>query len=302
MVDLEKNVKYIKGVGPAKQELLNKLRIYTLNDLITNYPRTYEDRSKKKSLIECSDGEVCLIEAVVLGNILEVKTRGKTMYKLQVDDGTAKATVIWFNQKYLKNLFKVGEKFRFYGKISVMFGNYTITSPIFENSSTNTNSSTGKIVPIYSLTYNLSQNIMRKIMESAVLEIYGNLEETLPKYIIDRFNLVEINNAIKKIHFPDNFSEFELARRRLVFEELLIMQLALLKLKSTNLVDESGIKFDKNVKIDDFINILPFKLTNAQLRSARQIDLNMEKNEPMNRLLQGDVGSRQDCYINDFSI
>lgn len=107
MVDLDKQIQYIKGVGPNRVQLLNKIGIFTLKDLITYYPRTYEDRSKAKPLCECVDGQEALVEVVPIQNMQEIRLRGKTMYKLQVRDETASATATWFNQSYLKHIFKV---------------------------------------------------------------------------------------------------------------------------------------------------------------------------------------------------
>ena len=164
-----------------------------------------------------------------------------------------------------------------------------LNSPVFDIEENNKN--TGRIIPIYPLTYNLSQNTLRKIMESAIEEVYGKLEETLPQYLLKEYNLENLNEATKHIHFPDEFKDFNIARNRLVFEELLSVQLALLELKNNYITEEKGIQFDKNVKMSDVINMLPFKLTKAQLRVLEEIDNDMESNNAMNRLLQGDVGS-----------
>ena len=133
--------------------------------------------------------------------------------------------------------------------------------------------------------------MLRGIIENAITLVNNSLPETLPKYILDEYKLLGINESIHKIHFPENFDEFEKARKRLVFEELLGMQLALLNLKNKYEADTNGIQFDKNVKMSDVINALPFKLTKAQLRVLEEIDKDMESNKNMNRLLQGDVGS-----------
>ena len=289
MIDLDKDVKYIKGVGPSRVLLLNKLGIFTLKDLITYYPRTYEDRSKPKVICECEDGQEVLIEAIACGKISNVRIRGKTMQKLVVRDETASVSITWFNQPYLRNIFVIGNKYKFFGKINKKNGKFTMTSPIFEGIEKVQN--TGRIVPIYPLTFNLSQNNLRKIMESAIEITYGNLEETLPEYLIKEYKLEDINNAIKHIHFPDELKDFNIARNRLVFEELLSVQLALLELKNNYVNEEIGIQFSKNAKMSDVINSLPFKLTKAQLRVLEEIDNNMESKKPMNRLLQGDVGS-----------
>ena len=227
-MDLDKDVKYVKGVGPNRVELLNKLGIYTLKDLITYYPRNHEDRSKPKSIVECINGEEVLIEAIVCGRIIETRLPGKTMQKLIVRDETGSCTVTWFNQSYLKSKFQTGKKYKFYGKMTNIFGNKTMTSPVFDEQEKNIN--TGKIVPLYSLTYQLSQNVLRKIMEKGLEEVEGNLKETLPEYLLKEYRLQGINEATKNIHFPKQLKDFDIARKRLVFEELLSVQLALLEL------------------------------------------------------------------------
>ena len=290
MVDLNKPVQYIKGVGPNRVTLLNRLDIYTLSDLITFFPREYEDRGKPKQISELIDGEEALITAFPIGRMSEYRIRKNlTICRLLVRDETGGIEINWYNQTYLKNNFNINKRYNFYGKISSKGGKLTMQSPVYELEGINKN--TGKIVPIYPLTYNLSQNTIKKIIENGINEVYGNLEETLPKYLLERYNLCDINTAIKQIHFPDNFEKFNFARKRLVFEELFSMQLALLKLKSEYDTDKFGIMFDKNVKMSDIINKLPYNLTKAQIRVLEEIDKDMESNKPMNRLLQGDVGS-----------
>ena len=289
MVDLEKQVQYIKNVGPNRVKLLNKLRINTLQDLITYFPRNYEDRGIAKKLSDCKDGEEVLIKATAITKVSEIFTRKLKMYKLVVRDGENPCTITWYNQSYLKNIFKIGHTYNFYGKVEIKLGRYEMKSPIFDESGENKN--TGKIIPIYPLTYGITQNTIRKIIENGINEVYGNLEETLPQYILDRYKLMELNEAMKKIHFPENKSQFIRARYRLVFEELLSFQLALLSLKESYKKEEKGIEFNKNVNLSDVINTLPFNLTKAQLRVLEEIDNDMESKRPMNRLLQGDVGS-----------
>lgn len=176
-----------------------------------------------------------------------------------------------------------------------------MTAPVFDLS--NSNKNTGRIIPIYPSIYELSQNILRKIIENGLTELNGKLEETLPEYILKEYNLVDINYAIKNIHFPENFESYNRARNRLVFEELLVMQLALLNLKNKySISDLEGIRFDKNVKMSEIIDALPYKLTKAQTRVLEEIDNDMENDKPMNRLLQGDVGSRKNSSINSSCI
>ena len=289
MIDLKKDVKYVKGVGPNRVQLLNKLGIFTLEDLITYYPRTYEDRSKPKSLLECIDGEEALIEVIAISKMIESKFSRKTMQKIMIRDNTSSAEAIWFNQTYLKSKFTVGKKYRMYGKIEKKYGKIIIASPVFDEYGSTQN--TGRIIPIYPLTYQLSQNTLRKIIENAMNEVYGNLPETLPQYIIKTNRILGINDAIKTIHFPQELKDFKIARKRLVFEELLITQLSLMSLKNRDVLEEKGIKFSSEYKIEDFVKRFSFQLTNAQLRVLREIEKDMESEKMMNRLLQGDVGS-----------
>ena len=289
-MDLKKQVQFVKGVGPTRVKQLNRLGIYTLEDLITYYPREYEDRSIPKNISELQDGEEALISAYAIGRMTEIRIRGNlTLCKLIVRDETGTAQITWYNQSYLKNIFKKGQRYKFYGKIKNKFGKVEIISPVYENADKTQN--TGKIIPIYPLTYQLTQNTIRKIIENGMEEIKGKLPETMPERFCDKYKLCDINTAIKQIHFPDNFQKFEEARKRLVFEELLSMQLALLCLKNKYEGPKKGICFSKDAKMSDIIDKLPFNLTKAQLRVLEEIDNDMESSKSMNRLLQGDVGS-----------
>ena len=186
MIDLNKDVKFIKNVGPNRVKSLNKLNIITLQDLITYFPRNHEDRSIPKKLSDCIDGEEVLIRAKTITKVTETRSRKVTIYKLIVSDGENACTITWFNQKYLKEIFKLGHIYSFYGTISTKLGRYEMKSPVFDEEGSSKN--TGKIIPIYPLTYNLSQNTIRKIMENGIQEVYGNLEETLPDYILNRIH------------------------------------------------------------------------------------------------------------------
>ncbi len=291
MIDLEsKDIQYIKGVGPNRATLLNKLGIFNLKDLITYFPREHEDRGNPKTISELVNGEEALICAYPVGRMNEIKIRKNlTLCKLIVRDETGTCQITWYNQMYLKNTFRQDVRYKFFGKVSRNYGKIEMQSPVYETEETNKN--TGKIIPIYPLTYNLSQNAIRKIIENGLNEIDGKLEESLPQYILDKYNLCDYNTAIKQIHFPDNFEKFNIAKKRLVFEELFSMQLALLSLKNKYEIKKPGIEFSKDAKMSEVIDKLPFKLTKAQLRVLEEIDNDMESSKPMNRLLQGDVGS-----------
>lgn len=212
-----------------------------------------------------------------------------TIYKTVASDETDSIILTWFNQMFVKKSLKPLEEYIFYGKVNVGIGRKEMSAPIFEKPGENKN--LGKIVPIYPLTDGITQNVLRGIIQSAVDMVKGKLEETLPSNIIKENNLCDINYAIEKIHFPVELSEFEVARHRIAFEELLIMQLGLLSIKAKGKVDEKGISFSLKGKIEELLDTLPYKLTNAQMRVWKEIEKDMEKETPMNRLVQGDVGS-----------
>lgn len=289
MVDLLKDAKYIKGVGPNRIKQLNSLGIYTLEDVISYYPRGYENRGIKKDIAELVDGEDALIEAKCVSKMTEIRIRkNMTIYKLVVRDETATCTLTWFNVPFLKKRFIVGDTYKFFGKVKRKLNQIEMMTPIIDEQDSNKN--TGRIIPIYPSTYNLSQNILRKIIENA-LEEANVLPETIPEYLIKEYKLMGIDEATKQIHFPNSFEDYNKARTRLVFEELLIMQLALLTFKTNYDKDKKGISFSTDAKMSEIIDSLPFKLTNAQSRVLEEIDKDMESKKMMNRLLQGDVGS-----------
>ena len=209
--------------------------------------------------------------------------------KLFVRDQTGTCYITWYNQGYLRNKFIPTKLYRFFGKVSKKGTRLEMNSPVFDEIEQTKN--TGKIVPIYPLTYELKQSTLRRIIENGLAEVQGKLEETLPEYILKENNLLDINTCIERIHFPEDFSDYNKSRERLVFEELLTTQLALLKLKNNYEREKNGIAFSKDAKMSDVINVLPFKLTKAQLRVLEEIDNDMESDKSMNRLLQGDVGS-----------
>ena len=290
MVDLSKSIQYVKGVGEARAKLLNRLGIFCLGDLIEFFPRNYEDRSIPKKIAELCDGEDALIEGIPVTRVSEARIRrNMTLLRMTVRDDSGMCKITWFNQPYLKSVFHVGEWYRFYGRVSVKGGKFEMNSPVYDTAESSKN--TGKIIPIYPSTFKLPQSTLRRVIENGLAEVDGRLDETLPQYILDSYNICDINTAIRQIHFPDSFDEFNIARKRLVFEELLSMQIALLALKNQYSKDVRGIEFSKDVKMSDVINSLPFSLTKAQMRVLEEIDSDMESEKPMNRLLQGDVGS-----------
>ena len=290
MIDLKQSVQFIKGVGPSRVKLLNILGVYTIEDLISYYPRTYEDRTKITKIAELQDGQSAMIEAVTTSGASTARLRrNMTITKVIVEDDTGRALISWFNQDYVKTRIHAKEKYRFFGRVSKKSGVTEFNSPVFD--AENEHKNTGKIVPVYPTTKGLNQTSIRQAIENALALVNEKLEESLPEYIVKQYNLMSLENATNQIHFPSNMEKFTLARKRLAFEELLTFQLALLSLKTQYDNEIRGIKYDENVKMSDVINTLPFRLTKAQLRVLEEIDRDMESEKPMNRLLQGDVGS-----------
>ena len=289
-MELNESVQFIKGVGPNRAKLLNLLGVNTVQDLINYYPRAYEDRTKVKKIEELEDGKEALIEAVTVSGVSVFKLRrNMTIVKVLVQDETGRCLITWFNQDYIKTKIHSKEKYRFYGKVTKKPGQLEMASPVFDKEGEYKN--TGKIVPIYPTTKGLSETVIRQAVENALSIMEDKIEDNLPEYICERFNLMKESEALKQIHFPENMEELKKARTRLVFEELLTFQLALLSLKNQYENEIRGIKYSKDVHMSDVINTLPFNLTKAQLRVLEEIDSDMESEKPMNRLLQGDVGS-----------
>ena len=167
LVDLNKDVKYIKGVGPNRATLLNKLGIFTLDDLITYYPRDYEDRSKPKKICDVVNGEEVLVQGIVQSKLVESRIRkGLTLYRTKIADDTGFMEIVWYNQSYLKNQIKQGQVYNFFGKVSLKYNKKEMNSPVFDIDTKTKN--TGKIVPLYPLTYSLSQNVLRGIIENGI--------------------------------------------------------------------------------------------------------------------------------------
>ena len=291
MIDLKQDIQYIKGVGPARVELLNKLGIFTLEDLVTYFPREYEDRGQFKKICDLKEGDIACFKAVAMSKPSEARIKkNMTITKVIVRDETGSALLTWFNQTYIKSQINSAEEYTFYGKVTKVSGSrIEISNAIFDKEGENKN--TGKIIPLYPLTYGMTQNVLRGIMENALKIANNQFEEFLPSWIRKEYNVCELNFAISNIHFPEKTEDFMVAKKRIAFQELLLLQLGLLNLKEKGKVESKGISFNTNDGVDDFINTLPFKLTNAQLRAWKEIKKDMEDEKPMNRLVQGDVGS-----------
>ncbi len=290
MAELDMSLQYLKGVGPARFEILKKLGLNTVEDILNYFPRDYEDRGNYKKICELIDGETAAIKAIIKTNVSEQRVRrNMAIYKVIAEDGTGNIILTWFNQPYIKKQLRVGEEYSFYGKVKNTLGRIEIQSPVFEKPEASKN--TGKIIPIYPLTNGITQNVFRGIVELAVKSSLEEVQESIPDWILKRHNLPSFKWAMENIHFPAMLDDFEKARKRIAFDELLTMQLALLRFKEKGNEDREGIAFSIDENIDDLLGTLPYKLTNAQMRVWNEINKDMCSRKSMNRLVQGDVGS-----------
>lgn len=284
MLSLESNIKFIKGVGEKRAQLFNKLGIFDVDALVNFYPRKYEDWTKTKSVKDISSGETVSIRATMITPVKEhMVRRGMTLYKCRFTDGENIINVTIFNNKYLANSLRVFEDYVLFGKIEKTLTTASMSSPKIEKIDTGV-----RIHPIYSATGQLSSAAIAKIVKTA-LDSLPEIKETLNEDIIKNYNLISLDKAIRAIHFPADENEALAARKRLIFEELLTLQLGLFKLKG-NKKKETSLSL-KNDFTKEFLDLLPFTLTNAQNRAIKECITDMMKNHPMNRLLQGDVGS-----------
>ena len=282
-----KDIRYLKGVGEKRAELFAKKGINTVEDLLYFFPRTYEDRSKTKYIADCENGETVCVSITVYSPVREHRIRrNMTVYSMIASDESGVMNVVWYNNRFVKDAFKTGEKYILYGKIAFNRNKIEMVNPMFEKGEGG--KFTGKIVPIYPLTENLKQKTVQSVMETAIKEA-GRLDEYIPDEVREKYKIAEINYAMRNIHFPDDFESYNTARRRFVFEELIMLQLALFSIKG-NTEKKKGIVFEDTC-IDEFLNSLPFPLTGAQKRTLDEILADCSGGGVLNRLVQGDVGS-----------
>lgn len=284
MLNLNSNIKYIKGVGEKRAELFNKLGIFDVDSLIHFYPRKYEDWTNTITVKEAENGSSVTIKATLITPVKESKIRrGLTLYKCRFSDGESIINVTIFNNKYQAQALRIYEDYVLFGKLEKNFTAAAMSSPKIEKLDTAV-----RIHPIYSATGNLSSAAIAKITKNA-LDSLDEIPETLDNSIREKYNLISLDRAIRQIHFPDSPSEIEVSRKRLIFEELLVLQLGLLKLKSKK-KNETTYQMKQDFT-EEYKALLPFTMTNAQLNAIADCIEDMSGKYPMNRLLQGDVGS-----------
>ena len=284
---MENEITYLKGVGPKRAECYNKLGINTVFDLLNHFPRSYLDFSHPLTIEEASKNneEAHAIKGTVVKKLPEARIKkGLSIYKAIFTDDQTDLTIVIYNSEFSFRQLEVGKEYILYGKITGNLIRHEITNPLvlpidFPD----------KIQPVYSLTEGLSQNLLRQAIHNALLAFNNEIYEPMPKKIMQKYGLCSLNYAMENIHFPKDFHSCEIAKKRLVFDELLILQLGMYILKNRT-ENSTGCQMQQQ-SLSEFYNALPFELTDCQKNAIKDCAADMCKNYPMNRLVQGDVGS-----------
>lgn len=288
---LNDSVTEIKGIGAKKAQTLNNLGIFTVNDLIEHFPRDYEDRSQVKDIADLTENEENTFFALVSAVPENVHIRKMTVTKVKLSDSTGSVNAVWYNQPFIKNALKKDEEYIFTGVYKKSGYRREVSSPEFEKAGTDKEIlGGGRIVPVYPLTSGISQKVLRSLIKTTLDAVKTQLPEFLPLEMRKKYMLCERNFAISNIHFPENDESFFIARKRLVFEELFVLQTALFILKGTA-KRNGGIVFKTKGISEESEKAFGFGFTKAQKKVIAEICSDVSKGIPMNRLIQGDVGS-----------
>ena len=277
-----REIQYLKGVGPARAELFGKLGIHTVGELLTHFPRGYEDTTQTVDIREAPIGQDCTIRAVVKTNVTTARIRkNMTLYRVRIADATGEMLLTFFNNRYIETLLKQGETYTFRGKVGGTLLRKEMASPIFE--------AEGRLRPIYPQTKGLDSRAIERAVIQALSLLPEKMDDPLPKPLRKRYELCGYKDALRFIHQPEDLEQVRSARGRLAFEELLTLQLGMLLLKGRSR-DKTGAQI-QDADVAPFYNTLPYELTGAQKRTVSEALSDMQKDTPMRRLVQGDVGS-----------
>lgn len=276
------DITYLKGVGPKRAELYRKLGIETAEQLIELYPRDYVDLTAPVTVAQAHIGEVCAFRAFVMSKKSPFNEYARmALYKAELSDGTGNITAVFFNTKYAFGRLETGREYIFYGKITGDEIRKQISTPLFVDVSENV------LMPKYPLTAGLSNNMVSANVKTALQQV--TVAESLPQPLIEKLGLLPRETAVRQIHFPRTRQEYTEARRRLVLEELLTLKLGLSLMKRRGREHTGAVM--KPADITSLWRALPFEPTNAQKNAVRDCIADMQREFPMNRLIQGDVGS-----------
>ncbi len=288
MAKLSDPITILKGIGPSRAKQFENLNIFTLQDLICHFPRGYEDRTKLLTISQLEVDTPACFKAMVMGTPRTSHIRkGLDITKVQVADHTARLSLTFFNNKYAAESLRYGQEYIFYGAVSGDFIGYNMTNPIFELPES-APVTTRRILPIYPLTAGLSNAVLMKAVQQA-LAICDVPEEILPEPVRQEYGILPAQRAYYAIHQPQSMAEAELAKKRLIFEEFFVFSAGLSLMRASR--NGKTTMAYKNLDLKPFLAALPFAPTGAQQRAMEEIIRDFSKGVPMNRLLQGDVGS-----------
>ncbi len=292
--NLKTLVRYVKGVGPKKSESLARVGLNTVEDILYYLPKRYEDRSSVTAIRDLKAGQARTIQGEITALNSRTSRSGAPIFQAVVTDTTGSINAVWFNQPYLRDVLKAGDKVILYGKAEI-YDRLQMVQPEYEvmEGIEADSVNIGRIVPVYALASQLTQRFLRNLTFKAAAEYVKFAIERLPTYIIARQKLVDIKFALRNIHFPVNFEMLEKAYKRIVFEEFFILQLALAIRKKGRAPAQavSGHSMTEGELSGSFKKALPFELTDGQKKVVAEIERDMVSAKPMNRLLEGDVGS-----------
>lgn len=286
-MQLKSDIKFVKGVGPTRAEAFYKLSVPSVGALLRYYPRAYEDWSRIVPIQEMPENEMCCIRATVCHTPQKIRIPGgMLLFKTTVTDGAGLLNLIFFNNKYIGNQLKEGEEYLFFGKAARnKYGAREMASPLFQKPQ-----SAHSIRPIYPASGALSSKTIERCVQNALSALENPIADFLPSEIRERNHLCSLDTAIRRVHFPPDEAALEEARRRLIFDELFLLQLGLFQMKGRTETRRTACAIRTDYSAE-FEALLPFTMTGAQRRAVREAIGDMQSGEPMNRLLQGDVGS-----------
>ncbi len=277
----------LPGVGPARGKKLEKLGLRTLGDTLDHLPQRYEDRRERHTLRDAPEDRPCCVCAMVAETPrVSYIRRGLSLVKVKAVDETGTAYITFFNQDYIREVLRRGESYVFYGAVERQGNLFSMTNPAFEREGAQR--ATGLIMPVYPLTAGISNNLMAGLTRRAVEECLDGLPEILPAQVRRDHQLCQTQFARKNIHYPADFEQLAIARRRLVFEELFVLTCGLAQLKDRRSAGEGRVLAGAP---EDFFPLLPFPPTGAQRRAMADMAADLASGRAMNRLVQGDVGS-----------
>ena len=287
---LDSSVVVLRGVGPQRAKRLAKLGVLTIRDMLYLLPRRYDDFSQLKPINRLEYGEEVTIIAKVQKAYVQKTRGGGKIFKAELSDGAGTVEVAWFNQPYLADKIKPGQQIVVSGKVDEYLGQLCFNSPEWERLEKEL-LHTARIVPVYPLTAGLNTRWLRNLMKRTVGYWSKRLPDYLPTPVRQEENLLDLETTIVQAHFPDSQTLLEQARHRLAFDELFVLQIGMLRQRHQwRSVSSKPLPVD-DATLHDFIHGLPFELTQAQQRVLQQIVADLRSSQPMNRLLQGDVGS-----------